>query len=88
MDALQAVHGASGLGMPPPEKFRSGPLPLASVPLCASASSASDMDESSDVEEEVEVCSGRYSVDSSPASCDDLPHHTAVPLCPNVPGQQ
>jgi hypothetical protein len=46
------------------------------------------MDESSDVEEEVEFCSGRYSVDSSPASCEDLPHHTAVPLCPNVPGQQ
>ncbi|KAM0848238.1 hypothetical protein ACQ4PT_054551 [Festuca glaucescens] len=58
MDALQAVHGAGGLGMPPPEKFRSGPLPRASVPLHASASSASDMDESSDVEEEVGVCSG------------------------------
>ncbi|CAM0944009.1 unnamed protein product [Alopecurus aequalis] len=92
MDALRAVRGvggAGGLGMPPPEKYRSGHLPRASVPLRASASSASDMDESSDAEEEVEVCSGRYSVDSSPRR-DDLPRRTAVPLYryANVPGQQ
>ena len=92
MDALRAVRGAGGLGMPPPEKFRSGHLPRASVPLRTSgASSASDMDESSDAdEEEVEVCgSGRYSVDSSPRRVDDLlPRRTAVPLYryANVPG--
>uniref|UniRef100_A0ACD5YQX9 Uncharacterized protein n=1 Tax=Avena sativa TaxID=4498 RepID=A0ACD5YQX9_AVESA len=96
MDALRAVRGAGagGLGMPPPEKFRSGHLPRASVPASAlrtSASSASDMDESSDAdEEEVEVCSGRYSVDSSPRLRDELPRRTAVPLYryANVPGHQ
>uniref|UniRef100_A0ACD5Z5S1 Uncharacterized protein n=1 Tax=Avena sativa TaxID=4498 RepID=A0ACD5Z5S1_AVESA len=97
MDALRAVRGAGagagGLGMPPPEKFRSGHLPRASVPasvLRTSASSASDMDESSDVEEELEVCSGRYSVDSSPRLRDEHPRRTAVPLYryANVPAQQ
>ncbi|KAM0873373.1 hypothetical protein ACQ4PT_038102 [Festuca glaucescens] len=89
MDALRAARGAGGLGMPPPEKFRSGHLPRASVPLRTSASSASDMDESSDAE----VCSGgRYSVDSSPSARRDdlLPRRTAVPLYryANVPAQQ
>jgi hypothetical protein len=73
MDPLRAARGAGGLGMPPPEKFRSGHLPRTSVPLRTSASSASDMDESSDADEAEEVCSGgRYSVDSSPARRNDL----------------
>jgi hypothetical protein len=98
MDALRAarVAGAGGLGMPPPEKFRSGHLPRSSVPLRpTSASSASDMDESSDADEDVEVLSGgaggRYSVDSSPRLDDHLPRRAAVPLyryANNVPGHQ
>lgn len=93
MDAIRAVRGGAGradLGMPPPEKFRSGHIPRAAVPLSrgslrsddGSAASGSDMDESSDTEE-IEVCSGRYSVDSSP-------RRTAVPLYryATVPGQQ
>jgi hypothetical protein len=97
MDALRAarVAGAGGLGMPPPEKFRSGHLPRSSVPLRpTSASSASDMDESSDADEDVEVLSGggggRYSVDSSPRLDDHhLPRRAAVPLYryANVPAQ-
>ncbi|XP_062221931.1 uncharacterized protein LOC133921176 [Phragmites australis] len=99
MNALRAVRGATGrggLGMPPPEKFRSGHIPRAAVPLSrsslrsddGSAASGSDTNESSDTEE-VEVCSGRYSVDSSPRR-DDIPHRTAVPLYryATVPGQQ
>lgn len=97
MDALRAVRGAAGrngLGMPPPEKFRSGHMPR--VPLSrsslrsddGSAASGSDMDESSD-NDEIEVCSGRYSVDSSPRR-DDVTRRTAVPLYryATVPGQQ
>ncbi|CAN6253199.1 unnamed protein product [Urochloa humidicola] len=94
MDALRAVRGAAGrggLGMPPPEKFRSGHMSRgATVPLSrsslrsddGSAASGSDMDESSD-NDEIEVCSGRYSVDSSP-------RRTAVPLYryATMPGQQ
>lgn len=99
MDALRAVRGGAGradLGMPPPEKFRSGHIPRAAVPLSrgslrsddGSAASGSDMDESSDTEE-IEVCSGRYSVDSSPRR-DDISRRTAVPLYryATVPGQQ
>ncbi|KAG8059356.1 hypothetical protein GUJ93_ZPchr0002g23236 [Zizania palustris] len=86
IDALRAVRGASGgLGMPPPEKFRSGHLPRAAVPVShgalrtddGSAASVSDMDESSGTEE-VEVRGGRYSVDSSPRR-EDIPRRTAVP---------
>ncbi|KAG8072473.1 hypothetical protein GUJ93_ZPchr0006g44245 [Zizania palustris] len=87
IDALRAVRGASGgLGMPPPEKFRSGHLPRPAVPPVShgalrtddgSAASGSDMDESSGTEE-VEACSGRYSVDSSPPR-DDIPRRAAVP---------
>lgn len=94
MDALRAVRGAAGrggLGMPTPEKFRSGHIPRgAAVPLPrsslrsddGSAASGSDMDESSD-NDEIEVCSGRYSVDSSP-------RRTAPPLYryATMPGQQ
>lgn len=100
MDALRAVRGAAGrggLGMPTPEKFRSGHLPRGTtVPLSrsslrsddGSAASGSDMDQSSD-NEEIEVCSARYSVDSSPRR-DDVPRRTAVPLYryATVPGQQ
>ncbi|TVU28606.1 hypothetical protein EJB05_20129 [Eragrostis curvula] len=99
MDAIRAVRGAAGrggLGMPPPEKFRSGHIPRAAVPLSrgslrsddGSVASGSDMDESSDTDE-VEVCSGRYSVDSSPR-LDDITRRTAVPLYryATVPGQQ
>ncbi|KAK3155350.1 hypothetical protein QOZ80_2BG0202080 [Eleusine coracana subsp. coracana] len=99
MDALRAVRGGAGrvdLGMPPPEKFRSGHIPRAAVPLSrgslrsddGSVASGSDMDESSDTEE-IEVCSGRYSVDSSPRR-DDISRRTAVPLYryATVPGQQ
>lgn len=100
MDALRAVRGAAGrggLGMPTPEKFRSGHMPRgATVPLSrsslrsddGSAASGSDMDESSD-NDEIEVCSGRYSVDSSPRR-DDVTRRTAVPLYryATMPGQQ
>uniref|UniRef100_A0A0D9VLB6 Uncharacterized protein n=1 Tax=Leersia perrieri TaxID=77586 RepID=A0A0D9VLB6_9ORYZ len=96
IDALRAVRGAGaggGLGMPPPEKFRSGHLPRpAHGPLSraddGSAASGSDMEESSDTDE-VEVCSGRYSVDSSPRR-DDIPRRTAMPQYryANVPGLQ
>ncbi|CAL5054437.1 unnamed protein product [Urochloa decumbens] len=99
MDALRAVRGAAGrggLGMPPPEKFRSGHMPRgATVPLRSSlrsddgsAASGSDMDESSD-NDEIEVCSGRYSVDSSPRG-NDVTRRTAVPLYryATMPGQQ
>ncbi|PWZ22658.1 hypothetical protein Zm00014a_009860 [Zea mays] len=100
MDALRAVRGAAGrggLGMPTPEKFRSGHMPRgATVPLSRSslrsddgtAASGSDMDESSD-NDEIEVCSGRYSVDSSPRR-DDVTRRTAVPLYryATMPGQQ
>lgn len=82
IDALRAVRGAGGgLGMPPPEKFRSGHLPRAAAPPLrtddGSVASGSDMEESSDTEE-VEVCSGRYSVDSSPRR-EDILRRTAVP---------
>jgi len=100
MDALRAVRGPAGrggLGMPPPEKFRSGHMTRGTaVPLTrsslrsddGSAASGSDMDESSD-NEEIEVCSGRYSVDSSPRR-DDVTRRTAVPLYryATMPGQQ
>ncbi|XP_052141879.1 uncharacterized protein LOC127761609 [Oryza glaberrima] len=81
IDALRAVRGAGGgLGMPPPEKFRSGHLPRAAAPPLrtddGSVASGSDMEESSDTE--VEVCSGRYSVDSSPRR-EDILRRTAVP---------
>ncbi|AQK75112.1 hypothetical protein ZEAMMB73_Zm00001d018133 [Zea mays] len=83
--------------MPTPEKFRSGHMPRgATVPLSRSslrsddgtAASGSDMDESSD-NDEIEVCSGRYSVDSSPRR-DDVTRRTAVPLYryATMPGQQ
>jgi len=100
MDALRAVRGAAGHGgpgMPMPEKFQSGHMPRgATVPLSrsslrsddGSAASGSDMDESSD-NDEIEVCSGRYSVDSSPRR-DDVSRRTAVPLYryATMPGQQ
>jgi hypothetical protein len=99
MDPLRgarSVAGRGGLGMPPPEKFRSGHIPRAAVPLSrgslrsddGSAASGSDMDESSDTEE-IEVCSDRYSVDSSPLR-DDISRRTAAPLYryATVPGQQ
>lgn len=94
--ALRSAAGRGGLGMPPPEKFRSGHIPRAAVPLSRSslrsddgdATSGSDMDESSDTEE-IEVGSGRHSVDSSPR-CDDISRRTAAPLhrYATVPGQQ
>jgi hypothetical protein len=99
MDPLRAVRtaaGRGGLGMPPPEKFRSGHIPRAAVPLSrgslrsddGSAASGSDMDELSDTEE-IEVCSDRYSVESSPLR-DDISRRRAVPLYryATVPGQQ
>ncbi|KAG2654195.1 uncharacterized protein LOC120653825 [Panicum virgatum] len=100
MDVLRAVRGAAGrggLGMPPPEKFRSGHMTRGTaVPLTrsslrsddGSAASGSDMDESSD-NDEIEVCSGRDSVDSSPRR-DDVTRRTAVPLYryATMPGQQ
>jgi len=78
MDALRVVRGAAGRGgpgMPTPEKFQSGHMPRgATVPLSlsslrsddGSAALGSDMDDESSNNDEIEVCSGRYSVDSSP----------------------
>nr|CAB3448038.1 unnamed protein product [Digitaria exilis] len=100
MDALRAVRGAAGrggLGMPPPEKFRSRHMPRVATMRVSrsslrsddgSAASGSDMDESSD-NEEIEVCGGRYSVDSSPR-LDDATRRTAAPLYryATMPGQQ
>jgi hypothetical protein len=96
MDPLRSAAVRRGLGMPLPEKFRSGHIPRAAVPLSrgslrsddGSAASGSDMDESSDTEE-IEVYSGRYSVDSSPLR-DDISRRTAAPLYryATVPGQQ
>uniref|UniRef100_A0A1D1Z558 Calcium-dependent secretion activator n=1 Tax=Anthurium amnicola TaxID=1678845 RepID=A0A1D1Z558_9ARAE len=63
--------GPRGFGLPPPEKFRSGHLPQAYVPVSStipgeedSVSGASDTEEPTDSEEE--IYSGRYSLDSSP----------------------
>ncbi|KAG1366588.1 hypothetical protein COCNU_13G003780 [Cocos nucifera] len=63
-------NGGRGLGIPPPEKFRSGHLPRGAIPMSHTiptedeSDSGSDMDESSDIE--AEIYGGRYSVDSSP----------------------
>ncbi|KAG6472656.1 hypothetical protein ZIOFF_070131 [Zingiber officinale] len=62
--------GGRGLGIPPPEKFRSGHLPLGSIPMShaiptrVDSQSGSDMDETSDAE--AEIYGMRHSVDSSP----------------------
>ncbi|XP_074560041.1 uncharacterized protein LOC141816107 isoform X1 [Curcuma longa] len=59
-----------GLGIPPPEKFRSGHLPPGSIPMShaiptrVDSQSGSDMDETSDTE--AEIYGMRHSVDSSP----------------------
>ncbi|XP_020090273.1 uncharacterized protein LOC109711557 isoform X2 [Ananas comosus] len=70
--------GGRGLGVPPPEKFRSGHLPKAAMPIShairtedVESGSGSDMDESSDTEAENYV--GRYSIDSSSRD-DDNPN--------------
>ncbi|KAJ0981455.1 hypothetical protein J5N97_009710 [Dioscorea zingiberensis] len=60
-------NGGRGLGIPPPEKFRSGHLPRGAIPVSMpvedETDSGTDMDESSDTEE---IYNGRYSLDSSP----------------------
>lgn len=63
-------NGGRGFGIPPPEKFRSGHLPRSAVPLSRTmpvddySELGSDMDISSDTEEEI-YC-GKYSPESSP----------------------
>ncbi|XP_028548412.1 uncharacterized protein LOC114578952 [Dendrobium catenatum] len=60
--------GGLGLGIPPPEKFKSGHLPSGSIPvsyglpLDEDSDFDSDMDESSDTEE---IYAGRHSAESS-----------------------
>ena len=95
MDALRAVRGAAGHGgpgMPMPEKFQSSHMPRdATVPLSrsslrsddGSATSGSDMDDESSDNDEIEVCSGRYSVDSSPRR-DDVTRRTARVLLDKI----
>ncbi|ONK75633.1 uncharacterized protein A4U43_C03F18930 [Asparagus officinalis] len=76
MDHLRAVRsGSGGLGIPPPEKFggrgqfpRGVIPPSRTMPVVENYSEGSDMDESSDTEEE--IYRGRYSLDSSPQ--DDI----------------
>ncbi|CAL9748396.1 unnamed protein product [Musa acuminata subsp. burmannicoides] len=70
IDPLRGLrNGGRGLGIPPPEKFRSGHLPLGAIPMSRTlptrdgSESGSDMDESSDTEVETY---GRHSADSSP----------------------
>ncbi|XP_020586710.1 uncharacterized protein LOC110028968 [Phalaenopsis equestris] len=71
VDPLHGIRNVCrGLGIPPPEKFRSGHLPRTAVPLSRTmpvddcSELGSDMDVSSDIEEEIFV--GTYSPDSSP----------------------
>ncbi|KAI0499098.1 hypothetical protein KFK09_019999 [Dendrobium nobile] len=65
--------GGLGLGIPPPEKFKSGHLPSGSMPVSyglpleEDSDFDSDMDESSDTEE---LYAGRHSAESS----SSLPH--------------
>ncbi|KAJ6829490.1 uncharacterized protein M6B38_357610 [Iris pallida] len=69
-------RGGGAFGIPPPEKFRSGHLPRGVIPPSRAMAMdnndyselGSDMDESSDTEEE--VYGGRYSLDSSPRGED------------------
>lgn len=63
--------GIGGFGLPPTSKFRSGHLPAGAIPIAHSipvdaedSGFASDMEESSDSEED--IYGGRYSLDSSP----------------------
>lgn len=76
MDHLRGVRsgGGRGLGIPPPEKFGGrGQFPRGVIPpsrtMPVEEFSGSDMDESSDTEEEI-YRGGRYSIDSSPQ--DDI----------------
>ncbi|XP_072981230.1 uncharacterized protein [Typha angustifolia] len=71
IDPLRTMRNCGrGLGIPSPEKFRSGHLPRGAIPMSHAiptedySESGSDMDESSDTE--VEIYGGRYSLDSSP----------------------
>ncbi|XP_073010311.1 uncharacterized protein [Typha latifolia] len=71
VDPLRNIrNGGRGLGIPPPEKFRSGHLPRGAIPASRTihteedSESGSDMDESSGTEPE--SYSGRYSGESSP----------------------
>ncbi|KAL0909052.1 hypothetical protein M5K25_023574 [Dendrobium thyrsiflorum] len=63
-------NGGRGLGIPPPEKFRSGHLPRTAVPLSRTmpvdeySELGSDMDVSSGTEED--IYGGKYSPESSP----------------------
>ncbi|KAK9284724.1 hypothetical protein L1049_023901 [Liquidambar formosana] len=64
-------NGGRGLGVPPPAKFRSGHLPSGVIPLSLAVpvtggdiGSDSDMDTSTDSEDEVK--GGQYSLDLSP----------------------
>ncbi|PKA49118.1 hypothetical protein AXF42_Ash010803 [Apostasia shenzhenica] len=70
-DHLHGIrNGSWNLGIPPPEKFRSGHLPRSAVPLSRTvpvegySELGSDMDVSSDTEEEIYNC--KYSPESSP----------------------
>ncbi|OAY66910.1 hypothetical protein ACMD2_14233, partial [Ananas comosus] len=65
--------GGRGLGVPPPERFRSGHLPIGAIPISRTipiedySESGSDMDVSSDTEVE-EIRGGKYFVGSSPSN--------------------
>ncbi|KAJ4964028.1 hypothetical protein NE237_023967 [Protea cynaroides] len=68
-------NGGRGFGLPPPSKFRSGHLPSGIIPVSRAipgdaddSGSGSDMDETTDTEEE--IYGGRYSLDSSPQHYD------------------
>ena len=78
MDHLRGLrNGGRGLGIPPPEKFggrgqfpRGVIPPSRTMPVEEYSDMGSDMDESSDTEED--VFKGRYSIDSSPQDEDIL----------------
>ncbi|OVA01803.1 hypothetical protein BVC80_9075g46 [Macleaya cordata] len=72
MDPVSNIrNGGRGFGLPPHSKFRSGHLPSGVIPASRAihgdaddSGFGSDMDETTDTEEE--IYSGRYSIDSSP----------------------
>ncbi|KAF8411383.1 hypothetical protein HHK36_003932 [Tetracentron sinense] len=80
--------GGRGFGLPPPTKFRSGHLPSGVIPVpraipkdADDSGSGSDMDVTTDTEDE--IYGGRYSLDSSPQD-DRIPngatHRYTTPL--------
>ncbi|XP_010266256.1 PREDICTED: uncharacterized protein LOC104603800 [Nelumbo nucifera] len=75
-------NNGRGFGLPPPAKFRSGHLPSGVIPVSRAipgdvddSGFGSDMDETTDSEEE--VYRGRYSLDSSPQDDRRMPNGVA-----------